>query len=135
MTILNLLDNSLFQGTRINLAVTQGKTYQLSIEYPANLTIGTLRGQIRTKYIQDEGELLANFQFTINYNSTDNSSNILIFIPALITATIPYTVYQNRPNQELTLNNSYVYDIEYEENSTIIELLRGQVQVIPEVTL
>ena len=135
MTILNLLDNSLFGDTRINLAVTQGKTYQLSIEYPSDLTLGILRGQIRTKYLQDEGDLLANFEFTVDYNSTNNSSNILIFVPALITAAIPYTVYQNRVNQELTFKNSYVYDIEYEENSTIIELLRGQVQVKPEVTI
>lgn len=133
MSALNLTDNLTIDGQVVNLAITQGKTYQFSIGYPADLSIGELRGQIKTKYAQDDGELLATFSFNVSYDPVELKSLVVIKLEATATALIPYTKYQG--TGDITLRNAYVYDIEYEENDTVIELLRGLVQVKAEATI
>jgi len=131
--MLNLIDNLQINEEVLNLAITQGKTYQISFNYPADLTNGELRGQIRNKYAQDNGELLASFSFSSNYDTIEQKTLTVAKIEAIETALIPYTKYQG--TSDISLRNAYVYDIEYEENGTVIELLRGLVQVKAEATI
>lgn len=124
MSFLNLINS---------FAITQGKTYQLSFSYPQDITAGILRGQIRDKYAQDNGVLLASFSFVTNYDAVNLKTIVTADITATQTASIAYTKYQEQTDP--TIKNCFVYDIEYEENSTVIEILRGLVQVKPETTL
>lgn len=132
--MLNLIDNQTFNEEKLNLAITQGKTYQISFKIPTDLTAGEWRGQIRDKYAQDGGILLASFSFTTTYDSIENKTLVVAKIEANDTATIPYTKYQG--NGEPTVRNCYVYDLEYEENGTVPpDYPSGFVQVKPEVTV
>ena len=130
--MLNLVDGEVVNGQVINLAIVQGKTYQLTFNYSADLTGGVMRGQIRDKYLQDNGVIISAFNFSINYDNLENKSLVIATIDATETAPIPYTKYQG--TGDITARNCYVYDIEYEENGTVLEILRGFVQVKPEVT-
>lgn len=130
--MLNLVDGEAVSGQVVNLAIVQGKTYQLTFNYPSDLTGGVMRGEIRDKYLQDNGVIISAFNFSINYDNLENKSLVIATIDATETATIPYTKYQG--TGDITSRNCYVYDIEYEENGTVLEILRGFVQVKPEVT-
>jgi hypothetical protein len=130
--MLNLVDNFVFEEQTVNLAITQGKTYQLTFNYPSDLTGGVTRGQIRDKYLQDSGAILATFNFNINYDNLETKSLVIATISAEDTASISYTKYQG--NGDATIRNCWVYDIEYEENGVVLEILRGLVQVKAEVT-
>ena len=130
--MLNLVDGEVINGQVVNLAIKQGKTYQLTFNYPADLTGGVMRGQVRDKYLQDSGAILATFNFNINYDNLENKSLVIATIDATQTASIPYTKYQG--NGDATTRNCWVYDIEYEENGVVLEILRGLVQVKAEVT-
>jgi hypothetical protein len=68
--MLNLTSVSDIGGVIYDLSVKQGKTYQLSFNYPQDLTVGEIRGQIRDKYAQDSGVLLAEFGFTVSWDTT-----------------------------------------------------------------
>jgi len=163
MNTLNLIDGFVLDGLTLDLALIQGKTYQLILTYPGNLSIGQVRGQIRKKYAEDSGELFATFNFsntvsTVQATTTDPITGIVtpvtttdpltgVVSPVMITTTtivarlnavdtapIPSTKYQGAPTA-LTTRTAYVFDIEYEENNTVIELVRGLVQVKPETTV
>lgn len=129
---INLINNFSTSNGNANLSIIQGKTYELNLNYPGDLTTGTLRGEIRTKYLENNGTLLAEFVFTTVYDIDNNKTAIKCSIDAIMTATIPSTKYQGGP--DLSIKNAWVYDVEYEENDTVIELFRGFVQVIPETT-
>lgn len=132
--MLNLIDNQTFDGEKLNLAITQGKTYQFSFKIPTDLTAGEWRGQIRDKYAQDGGILLASFSFTATYDSIENKTLVVAKLEATETATIPYTKYQGVG--EPTVRNCHVYDLEYEENGIVPpDYPSGFVQVKPEVTV
>lgn len=131
--MLNLFDNLTIDEEVLDLAIIQGKTYQLLFHYPADLTMGEVRGEIRNKYLENNGALVASFDFHITYDALEGKSLVLVKLEALETALITSTKYQGVG--EPSVRNSYVYDVEYEENGTVIELLRGFVQVKPEVTV
>lgn len=130
--MLNLIDGEVINGQVVNLAIKQGKTYQLTFNYPSDLTGGVMRGQVRDKYLQDNGLIISTFNFNISYDNLENKSLVIAEISAVDTANIAYTKYQG--TGDITARNCYVYDIEYEENGTVLEILRGFVQVKPEVT-
>jgi hypothetical protein len=136
--MLNLVDNFVFEEESLkqilNLAIKQGATYQFSFYIPGNKTAGEWRGQIRDKYAQDGGVLLASFSFTATYDEDTDKTFVTPKIEATETAEIPYTKFQGIG--EPTARNCHVYDIEYEENGTVPEFpSSGFVQVKPEVTI
>lgn len=132
--MLNLIDNLIINNETLNLAITQGKTYQFSFLVPSDLTAGEWRGQIRDKYAQDGGELLASFSFTATYDSIENKTLVVVKLEATDTAEIPYTKFQGIG--EPSVRNCHVYDLEYEENGTVPpDYPSGFVQVKPEVTV
>ena len=151
MNTLNLIDGFVLDGLTLDLALIQGKTYQLVITYPDDLSTGEVRGQIRKKYAEDSGELFATFNFTNTVNTetvtvtdpltgvvtstTVTTTTIVAQIPATVTALIPSTKYQGVLPTVLSTRTAYVFDIEYEKNGTVIELIRGLVQVKPETTV
>lgn len=132
---IHLIKNFILDNDTVNLAVEQGKTYnKLNLKYPDDLTEGTFYGQIRKAYYEDNGELLGTFSFeTAIYDSLENKTLIKPYLPAEITQEIPYTKYQG--SGEPNIKSCWVYDIEYHDlNSIVIPIIRGFVQVIPEVT-
>ena len=131
--MLNLTSVSDIGGVIYDLSIKQGKTYQLSFYYPQDLTAGEIRGQIRDKYAQDNGVLLAEFGFTVTWDSVESKSLVVASLDASETALIAYTKF---PGYGIaTTRNCHVYDIEYEENGSVILLLNGLVEVKPEVTV
>ncbi len=131
--MLDLISNLEYNNNIYDLSIKQGKTYQLSFNYPQDLSNGEIRGQIRDQYAQDNGNLLAIFSFNKTWDNILGKTNIIATINAADTSIIPYTKYQgtSRPS----INNCFVYDIEYEENNVVILLLNGLVEVKPEVTV
>lgn len=130
----HLIEDFLIEDVYVNLAIEQGKTYnKLSLNYPDDLTQGTFYGQIRTLYFQDSGNLLGTFEFeTPIFNEIENKTLIKPYLTAETTQDIPYTKYQGggTPN----IKTCWVYDIEYHNNEIVVPIIRGFVQVIPEVT-
>ncbi len=134
MTDIHLIDGFTIGEQTLDLAVIQGKTYQISFNYPGDLTTGTLCGEIRNGYLQDNGALLGEFNFlTMVYDSIEDKTTITAQIQANITALLPYTKYQG--TNTATSRNCWVYDIEHTENDVVRLISRGLVQVKPEVTL
>lgn len=131
--MLNLTSVTNINGRTYDFAIKQGKTYEFSFKYGSNLTIGVIRGQIRDRYAQEGGELLGEFSFSVSWNEEESKSLVVVRLSATQTSVISYTRYQGVG--EATVRNCYVYDIEYEENGTVIELLSGLVEVKPEVTV
>jgi hypothetical protein len=138
MTDIHLIDGFQVGGQTLDLAVIQGKTYQLSFNYPGDLTGGTLCGEIRNGYLQDNGLLLGEFNFLpmsygVDPDSGIGKTTITAQIQANVTALLPYTKYQGI--NSATSRNCWVYDIEHTENDVVRLISRGLVQVKPEVTL
>jgi len=134
MTDIHLIDGFTINNQTLDLAVIQGKTYQISFNYPGDLTNSTLCGEIRNTYLQDSGDLLGSFNFlAMAYDALTEKTTITAQIQADVTADIPYTKYQGTGTP--SPRNCWVYDIESEENSIVLLISRGLVQVKPEVTL
>jgi hypothetical protein len=131
---IHLIKNFILDNDTVDLAVEQGKTYnKLILKYPDDLTDGIFYGQIRKAYYEDTGELLGEFNFeTALYDSITNKTTIKPYLNAETTQDISYTKYQGIgiPN----IKNCWVYDIEYHLNEIVTPIVRGFVQVIPEVT-
>lgn len=134
MTDIHLIDGFTVGDQTLDLAVIQGKTYQISFNYPVDLTGGTLCGEIRNGYLQDDGALLGEFIFlAMVYDSIEDKTTITAQIQATVTALLPYTKYQG--TNTATSRNCWVYDIEHTETDVVRLISRGLVQVKPEVTL
>ena len=134
MTDIHLINGFTVGEQTLDLAVIQGKTYQLSFNYPSDLTGGTLCGEIRNGYLQDNGLLLGEFNFLpMVYDPIEDKTTITTQIQATVTALLPYTKYQG--TNTATSRNCWVYDIEHTENDVVRLISRGLVQVKPEVTL
>jgi len=128
----HLIQNFLLDNDTVDLAIEQGKTYnKLVLKYPANLTVGIFKGQIRKTYYQDNGELLGEFEFETPIYE-DTKTIIKPFLTAETTENIPYTKFQGIGS--VSIKNCWVYDIEHHHNLKVTPITRGFVQVIPEVT-
>lgn len=119
----------------LELPIYQGKTFELVLQYSGDITGAELRGQIRTTYLQDTTNILVG-QFTFGGITYDIGSHLSTFTARLEddeTALIPYTD-KNQGKSGYNDRNCHVYDIEYTLNGKTGLILRGFVQVIPEVT-
>lgn len=133
MPDINLIDGFILNNITLDLAAIQGKTYQISFNYPSDLTNGELCGQIRNTYLQDAGALLGSFNFLpMVYDVDTNKTTITAQIQAIVTANMPYTKYQG--NGTPSSRNCWVYDIEHKEGTVVRLISRGLVQVKPEVS-
>ena len=133
MPDINLIDRFILNDITLDLAVIQGKTYQISFNYPKDLTGGELCGQIRNTYLQDSGALLGSFNFLpMLYDSGTDKTTITAQLQATVTADIPYTKYQG--NGTPSPRNCWVYDIEHKQGTVVRLISRGLVQVKPEVS-
>lgn len=130
----HLIQNFVLNNDTVDLAIEQGKTWnKLVLRYPANLTTGLFKGQIRKNYYQDAGELLGEFEFeTPIYDLGTGKTLIKPFLTAETTENIPYTKFQGIGSA--SIKNCWVYDIEHHNSNIVTPITRGFVQVIPEVT-
>jgi hypothetical protein len=125
----------------INLAITQGKTYTISVHYPNDVTEAIPLGQIRTRYAQDDNILLASFDFLPStYDPAPiNKTTITAVLSATVTAEIPYTKYQAQLTPDIipTVKTCHVFDMELHFPDGVVDPLlpAAFVQVKPEVTI
>ena len=148
MVNIDLVKGFMVNDIKLNLPVIQGKTYQISFNYPGDITYGELRGQIKTKYAQDNGELLAEFNFLpmiyyiddntpwaipMEYNPNEGKTRIIAQLQADVTSQIPYT--KNQGTTGFSNRNCHVYDIEWFYEGIVSTIAMGLVQVLPEVTI
>ena len=140
MADLNLVQKVAINGGEFDLSLTQGSTYFLSFTYPGDVTGGTFEGHIRAQYAETDVPLLASFSFLPTYDPTLENTDgtfgktlVKCVVSCEDTALIPSTRYQGlgSPN----IKTCHVYDIEYKENGVCFKVLRGLVQVRPEVTV
>ncbi|MGG6283681.1 hypothetical protein ACQ4M3_19040 [Leptolyngbya sp. AN03gr2] len=127
-------------------ALIQGATYDYVVFwYPEDLTGFVPRGQIRTNYLQKEGELVVSFQFhpviyeqrTLN-EVTGFYSKIHPYLTARQTELINFDLRKRKSLSEEVKpgRNVWVYDIELERLSDqyVIKVAKGWVEVELEVT-
>jgi hypothetical protein len=120
-----------------DLSIFQGATFQKHFIYNGDASLATPRGQIRNKLPSDSSLLLAEFSFVmpIVYNLATKTSVIIAQLSATITQSLPATDYQG--SGKATQSNCFVYDIELEFPSGIVEkvVTTSLIQVTPEVTI
>jgi hypothetical protein len=138
---LDLIDNQEIvdiEGNTVilNYAITQGKTYQISLNYEGDVTAATPLGQIRSNYAQvPENTLLATFSFLpMVYDSLIDKTTITAQLSAADTENIPYTIYQG--TGKISTRTCYVFDMELHYPDGVVKELMplGFVQIKPEVT-
>ena len=143
---INLVTNSITindNGVSTNIgdqAIRQGATFNIIYRCSGDLSLWTPRGQIRTDFAENDGELLASFSFLqLVYDVETNLTAIPAILKADITATIPGTRYQGEPNVTLSNRNCYVYDIELVDPNDETNVLKivdtSFVEVKPEATV
>jgi hypothetical protein len=148
MRRVDLIENFKVVGTEpeeadqiVDLAIIQGSQYQLTLRYPEDLTGQFLFSQIRKAFAQDEGittRPLASFNFSpLVYDSNIEKTIITMQLSASDTGKLPYTVYQNKKCQELSIDTCYVFDLKAKNQQGLVKNLLpyGYVQVRPEVSL
>lgn len=126
----NLIDTDDFKA-----GITQGATYQISFLYPEDITNCVVKGQIRTNFAQNGGDLLAEFSFLpLVYDDFLNKTTVTAQLSAEQTESIPFTKFQGVGL--VSIKNCYVYDMEIIYISGEVKKLvpYGFVQVKPEVT-
>lgn len=119
----------------LKLPIYQGKTYEIVLQYTGDITGAELKGQIRNTYLETATNvLLAEFSFgVITYDSDDNLSTFTVRLEADETAAIPSTI-KNLGNSGYNDRTCHVYDIEMLKDGNKSLIVRGYVQVVPEVT-
>jgi len=122
-----------------DLAIRQGSSYTLTLQYDGDYSTWLPKSQIRDNYLEQGGVLLAEFNFTpLIYDESNNKTQITLSLKADVTSTIPSSKFQAKDNEIPNTNNSYVYDIELtdpNDSTNIIKIIDPSfVQVIPEVT-
>lgn len=120
-----------------DLSIIQGETYlQLTrglIWIQGNWETGIPRGQIRDNLLEQNGVLLAEFEFEANaYDPDANKTIIKPYLAHEVTSSLPCT--SCRPGGTPNGRNSYVYDIEISQGGRIAKLGFGYVHVVGEVT-
>lgn len=141
MNKFDLIDNQEFIDINgdpyiTNNAIVQGATYQITFVYEGDVTLAIPRGQIRTKYAQDENILLATFSFLpMTYDIVANKTTITAELSAVQTASIPYTKYSGVGVP--SIRNCHVYDLELAFPDGVVKKLApvAFVQVVPEATV
>lgn len=115
-------------------AITQGESFVLNFSLDGDFSTSTPRGQIRSGFAQDEGELLAEFSFTKVFDSVGLRTNFQAKLSAEQTESIPYTIFQGEgsPNSK----NCHIYDVELllPNGDVVKPISLSLVQVKPEVT-
>lgn len=114
----------------VDLIGVQGKTWDIKLTLkqpdgtPIDVSSWTVRGQIRKTY------KAANVTATWSCSILNGpGGEILVTMPAIDSAKIPCG------DSVDDLMSKYVYDIEAEDsNSYVLELMRGRLFVLPEVT-
>jgi len=122
-----------------NLAVVQGKTFQLTTLWEGDISTWTARAKIRDNYKYEAGTELAAFAFlplvypVPNTNEVDCTS-ITMVLPAAVTEDLFVTKYQGR-EEDLRIGRAFVWDLEIvSPDDEVRGLEAGWVQVKPEVT-
>jgi hypothetical protein len=123
--------------------ILQGANFQVIFNYFGDVSNYIPKGQIRTDYAFNDGELLAEFGFeplTYQLITTNNTEEMATIIVAKLseadTLAIPIPTLRNSIQDKLFIGtNVYVYDIELRSPSgEVIRLVQGFVEVLPEVT-
>ena len=133
--VFHLIDTAEYKAS-----ITQGATYQITFLYPEDVTTATPKGQIRRGYAQDNGEILAEFNFlTLQYDWECERTQITAELTAEQTVQIPYTKYTgvgNPKHPEPTIKNCFIYDMELEFPDGVVKKIvaTSLVQVNPETT-
>lgn len=121
------------------LAITQGKTYQLIIWWEGDVSTWTPRAIIRDNYLTKGGEEKASFNFLpLSYPVLDESNVSYTLISLNLTASqtslLEPTKYQGNED-DLKVGKTLLWDLELESPTGIVEGTNwGFVQVLPEVT-
>lgn len=125
-------------GTKLdligNLAIIQGATYRLILEFEGNYSTAQFKSEIRDNSLETNGLLLASFTFTnIQYDSDLDKTTVTASISAEETSLIPSTKFTGIGT--INIKNGWVWDLE-----TLLNGFKNKpieysfVQVIPEVT-
>jgi hypothetical protein len=125
--------------------ILQGATFSIVFHYFADVSEYIPRGQIRTDYGGNNGSLLAQFGFdplvyalvTKADNTQAMATVIVAKLSASVTTDLPIPILRKTvADKNVISSNTYVYDIELESPSgTVIRLIQGYVEILPEVTL
>ena len=118
-----------------DLAITQGKTYQLSITYPGDFSTGVFRGTIRDDQASYGGVSLADFTFLPpSYDGVEDETTVVATLSDTDTASIFPTRFETGDTP--SINNCYVYDIELFDGSSVLPIINlSYVQVNGEATI
>lgn len=122
-----------------DLAIRQGASYTLTLQYEGDFSNWFPKSQIRDNYLEQGGLVLAEFNFLpLSYNLETNKTQITLSLKADITSNLPATQFQGKETETPSINNTYIFDIELtdpNDNTNIIKVIDPSfVQVIPEVT-
>lgn len=130
---LNLIQESEINGALFDLAVYQGKTYEIILRIDGDYTAGVLEAQIRDNFLNDGGTLLASFLFSdVTYDSIETKTSMRMILNSAVTTLLEATRLSG--NATPSVRNCYVYDVEYTLTGVVSLICRGFVQVLPEVT-
>jgi hypothetical protein len=122
-----------------DLAIIQGKTYNLTIWWSGDVSLWNPRARIRDNFLSKEGIELAQFNFLpLTYPVLDDENNpytlILISLTASQTSLLTPTKYQGNED-DLKVGKTLVWDLELESLAgVVVGTTWGYVQVYPEVT-
>ena len=128
----------------VSCPILQGATFSVIFNYFGDVSNHTPRGQIKTDYAINNGDLLANFTFSpLLYQlitKSDGTQEWATVITAKltdeVTQAMPIPTLRSLPSDKITVGtNVYVYDVELESpTGEVIRLAQGYVEVLPEVT-
>ncbi len=122
-----------------DLAIVKGETYRKLIEsggisFPGDLTTATLRGQIRSDYVEKGGVLLGTFSFEERtYDAEGDTTTIYPYLTEFATVNLPATL-KYVEGREPNIKTNPVYDIELFINDEIIKKKPAFLQIVGEVT-
>lgn len=128
MNKLNLINNDDYQ-----LAIIQGATYnRLVMKLTGDYSDADFRGEIRKNTLENNGELLASFDFIVDYDGV-NHTTIMPILTAQQTSLIPSTKWQGVG--DITPRNGWLWDLEAHYPDRVEKIIAlSFVQVIPEIT-
>jgi hypothetical protein len=127
----------------VSSPIRQGATFSIVFNYLGDVASYSPRGQIRSDYASNDGTLLATFSFdplvyqliTKPNGSQCMATVITAKLSAIATADMPIPNLRKTANDKNVIGtNTYVYDIELEDDGVVLRIVEGLVEVLPEVT-